>query len=138
MNVPRQWQQDRFFKGFLATMVTKGISSVETHEGTHQRRFAVVVEKLKTLREQTQGAQYVSIPRTFVRSQITGQYKDFDVALIALQNGLLSAQNPYYKTVSINCSPALAEQIVAEFSADEQQLFKQLVDVWRSESTEAA
>lgn len=135
MKFPRQWLQDRFFKGFLATMVLKGHNAVETFESEHQRRFDRVASRLNTLQHDDESGALAQLPRSFVRSSITGAYKDLDDALIGLQNGLLSAQNPYYVSVSINCSKDLASQIVDAYSPQEREFFEVLVDTWTGEDS---
>lgn len=132
MKFPRQWLQDRFFKGFLATMVLKGYGAVETFDAEHQRRFDRVAKRLNELQRDDQVGALQRLPRSFVSSSITGAYKDFDDALIGLQNGLLSAQNPYYVSVNINCTPDLAVRIVEDYSMQERETFEQLVQTWES------
>src|SRR5438132_11762591 len=105
MNYPRQWLQDRFFKGLLATMSLKGHQAVETFEGEHQRRFDRVAKRLAEMQEEAQDDSLERLPEWFVQSPITGVYKDLDEALIGLQNGMLRAQNPYYVSVALSCPP---------------------------------
>ena len=130
MNVPRQWAQDRFFKGFLATMVLNGATVIETQEQRHQARFDRVARRYQDLRSSLEPQAVASFPKYFGRSPITGSYKDFDDALISLQNGLMGAQNPYYVSVGISCSDWLAKNIVEDYSPAEKQVLAVLVSTY--------
>lgn len=134
MGLPREWLQERFFNGFFATIFLEGQKSVSTHGEDHQRRFARVARRL---REIQRVRQVTEMPTFFAKSGITGHYQDYDDALINLQNGLLSAQNPYYVRVNINCSESLANDILSEYSPEQRDLLKQLVDEYLAESETA-
>ncbi len=122
----KQWKIDRFFKGFMASMVLKQHLVIDTSEEAHQRRFEEVAKKLREAHK-SNGEEFAQLPQFLAKSQITGRYKDWDDALISLQTGLLSAQNPYYLSVKINCSQQLAETLLNEYSESERALLDGLV-----------
>jgi hypothetical protein len=122
----KQWKIDRFFKGFMASMVLKQHTVIDTSDEAHQRRFEEVAKRLRQA-HQSNGGNFSELPQFLAKSQITGRYKDWDDALISLQTGLLSAQNPYYLSVKINCSQNLAETILHDYSPEERALLDGLV-----------
>lgn len=119
-------------------MVLRGAESIETREQRHQTRFDRVAQAYQELRASLPSGAIEKFPRYFRRSPITGSYKDFDDALISLQNGLMGAQNPYYFSVGINCSTWLAERIVSEFSPEEQRVLERLVGEFLADDAAAS
>jgi len=123
---------ERFFRGFMATLRSRGESNITTLDDDHQRRFANVVSKYKEHRA-LKREDLRDLPAFFSKSQITGRYKELDDALLLLQNGLLGAQNPYYPEVKFGCSPVVAKSILERYSSIERELFEELAETYLNE-----
>lgn len=115
MKYPREWIQDRFFKGFFASLVKNGNTIIGIHK--LHNFFNKELDELNKLEQ---------FPKFFVKSSITGFNTDLNNAIHKFQNRLLILCENY---IIINCSFGLAEMILYEYTKEEQEIFTNLVNL---------
>lgn len=119
-----------FMKGFLASLAVRGEACVITQANRHQTRFGAVVEALDDSAI-TNSALRERLP-ILTPSPVTGEYAEFDEALISFQAlGLTRCVGPYFNMVELDIAPSRAEHILTRFSVPEQEALGRLADVYR-------
>lgn len=118
-----------FMKGLLASLVVQETTHLTTLNNEHQNRFRKTVETLDdpdlidpSLRER--------LP-TLIPSPITGEYSEFDEALISFQGlGLTRCVGPHFHEVELDIPSSRAQRILDRFSPAEQELLAKLAVVY--------
>ncbi len=118
-----------FMKGFLASLAIHEKTHLTTLNNEHQARFRKTVETLDdpTL---TDPSLRERLP-AFIPSPITGEFSEFDEALISFQGlGLTRCVGPYFHEVEVGITASRAERILNRFTEPEQKLLGELASVY--------
>ncbi len=100
----------QFFRGFLASLILRNVSEIDTREGQHQLKFLHVISKV----EPDELPLYCPDPQT-------GVIIEFDASLIYLQKECTEITPPY-ETVKITYSKEEAGKVIREFSLQDRSL----------------
>jgi hypothetical protein len=97
----------------------------------HHVRFRKVAAALETAhKEGVPGIEH--LPLLFRPSPVTGQYGEFDDALIRTQEGIAGSPNPYYPGLNLTLSKQQAYDILLDFTPDERKMLTRLADVYQA------
>lgn len=118
-----------FIKGLLASLALRGTTHVVTLNNDHQNRFRKTVEFLNNTARTNPGlCERLPI---FAPSPVTGEYDEFDEALITFQGlGLTRCIGPYFHEVEVDIAPLRAKRILDRLTESEQELLGKLASTF--------
>jgi hypothetical protein len=120
-----------FARGFVARLITSGISAIQPHAPEDRRGFQAVVDFLDNEIKRLRGAAanvdrgaYMQLVRmrNELKASNSGAFDAFETALRDLQLSLTSSPNAFYEEIEFNVSKPYAESLVGELPPFQRDL----------------
>src|SRR5712692_10258860 len=112
---------DRFFLGFMASLVLQNVGAVRTEEDEHHVRFGALLRWLNKAR--SNGFAGVLLPSVlFTRSPVSGRFVAWESALLRYSSAWAGSKTTVYPSVKLALSNTEAQSVLAGYSERERAL----------------
>jgi hypothetical protein len=110
---------DRFFLGFLASLVLHDVNAIRTEEDEHHIRFGAVLRWLNKAR--SNGFSGVLLPSVlFSRSPVSGRFGAWESALLRYSAAWAGSKTTVYPSVKLALSNRQAQSVLQGYSERER------------------
>jgi hypothetical protein len=110
---------DRFFLGFMASLVLQNVDAIRTEEDEHHVRFGALQRWLN--RARSNGFSGVLLPSVlFTRSPISGRFGAWESALLRYSAGWAGSKTTVYPSVRLVLNNGEAQSVLGGYSERER------------------
>lgn len=100
----------------LAELATQGVDTLRINDRAFHDHFGKILDKMKDA-----GQEVKEVASQYYRNIVSGTYDELDHALIAAEQfGFVKFPNPSYSRLTIAITPRMANQLLADWSAEDR------------------